>query len=106
MNANDVTCEECERLFKIQSNEELLLSGVEAMRTVLNRPKNLEKPPIDGDLFELYFKTTGETDELRDELAAKEIDYEKTMCEASDACVYLFGIIKTCREALALKGEK
>lgn len=97
--ANDVTCEECKRLSlqdKRNEIESMIQLGSEAMRFVLNREKNLIKLSFPTDLLELYFLSVEEMDELRDELAAGKIDYEKIKYEAADACAYLFKIIEVC----------
>lgn len=82
--------------------EGLIASGAWAVRAVLNRPKNIAKEVFVRDIRKLENDASGEMNELHNEVCVVNIDYEKTMFEAADACADLFAIIAVCRDRLGM----
>lgn len=87
----------------MKDTEALISTGVEAVRTVLNRPKNLVKGPFPEEIEELYGLALGEINELEDEIFIGSHNLEAIKYEAADACAYLFALIAACDKALEAK---
>lgn len=77
--------------------EPIVVAGADAVREVLNRPKNLAKGPFPKDLVELYKLAGDEMGELWDELEPPRDNLDAIIAEAADACAYLFAIIAECK---------
>jgi len=82
-------------------NESIIQSGMRATFDVLNRPKNLAKPPMTDDIRELFYRAIDEVQELDKEVCMDEIDYSKTRAEAADVIAYLCALIHECDKRLA-----
>ena len=87
-------------------NESIIKSGMSATFDVLNRPKNLAKPPMCEDIEELFFLAKGEMNELdlevwRNNVYADGYDYEQTRAEAADTIAYLCALIHECDRRLS-----
>lgn len=89
----------------MRNTEAIIASGSEAVRVVLNRPKNIEKGPFSKDLFTLYQLAADEMGELWDEVERHRDRYEAIMYEAADACAFLFAIIDECKARIELDKE-
>ena len=86
-------------------NESIIQAGMCATFDVLNRPKNLAKPPMTDDIGELFIRAGDEMDELKQEVFPyhdiNETDYAKTRAEAGDVIAYLSALVYECDRRLA-----
>ncbi len=80
-------------------NQSILQAGMSATFDVLNRPKNLAKPPMTDDIGELYLRASGEMVELCVEIEDG-CDYAKTRAEAGDVIAYLSALVYECDRRL------
>jgi len=85
-------------------NQSILQAGMSATFDVLNRPKNLAKPPMTDDIGELYQRADCEMRELWEEIydyyGYGNSDWAKTRAEAGDAIAYLCALIYECDRRL------